>query len=63
MASDTTNKVMGEDWKKCGRESTTEPIVIKTTDCDVNTDSTSSNRKCEERQLHRYMFKSLHGEC
>jgi len=21
---------MGEDWKKCGRESTTEPTVIKT---------------------------------
>jgi hypothetical protein len=47
--SDTTNKVIGENWKKCGRNSSTEPTVIKTRDCDINTDSNSSNRNYEER--------------
>jgi len=47
--SDTTDMVMGEDWEKCGRDSITEPIAIKTRDCDINTDSNSSNGNYEER--------------
>jgi len=46
--SDTANMVMGKDWKKCGRDSITEPTVIKTRDCDINTDSNSRNGHCEE---------------
>ena len=45
---DTGIKVMGEDWEKCGRESITEPTVIKTRDCNIITDNNSSNRNCEE---------------
>lgn len=48
LTSDATNKLMGEDWEKCGRESITEPTAIKARDYDVNTDGNSSNRNCED---------------
>jgi hypothetical protein len=62
--SDATNKEMGKDREKCGRESITEPTVIKTRDYDINTDSNSSNRNCEEDMNNTDTYvNSLHGEC
>lgn len=63
MASDlwvTTNKVMGEDWKKCGTESTTESTVIKTRDCDTTLTVTAAteivkNVNYTDTRLRAYM--------